>query len=275
MIRKFELINSAGETYDLNDKQHFLYDPSELGYSEGTVYRRADTFYPVEEAYYNQAQPTGNIYFCQPNAYVKYLDFIKFCQLTPLQIKYTTDAGIFYMYVRLSNITKSEIKNNGLDCPVTFSSLGLWYKKTTLQLVQITNRIKAAIFNNGTNMTAPCILKFIGGFDSDLEWNWYVGANPGTGDYVGNGKLINLNPGLDGKKYIINNTTQNYEIYSVDNQNNRTNLYEYSDFSTKRFVTLPNSSIGSIGVIAPTSQSIDVLNSINIELEVHEQYASV
>ena len=244
MIRTFDLMNSAGETYNLTVAHRytgFLAQADGLGFESVTEYQRfGDEYEPVND-YFNQSVISGTIQFFQPYAYRKYAAFAQFCQDKSLTMYYRTPAG---MFKRDGSITKVE-KSEGSDClkvKVEFTTKGLWYKE-----LHVTSSSNSITVVSDSKIESPCELRFKPS-SNIMSAHWTQSVN-GTSVLTGavSGVLVS-----DVQVLSIRTDTNPYKIYvgNVD-------CYRYSNFSTKRFVKIQYGSnvidfdkSGSIGVTA-------------------------
>ena len=129
-MRQFALINSVGESYELNDLSNFFHDPNGLGFTRKADYLKIGDHYQILTDGYDQAVLTGYICFSDEKnspAYAKYAKFAQFIQNIPLILVYRSDKN-HQIEVVPEMITKTEIsKPLGLDVAVTFKALTLWY----------------------------------------------------------------------------------------------------------------------------------------------------
>lgn len=132
MIRKFKLINSEGASWDLNKKTSFFHSIGGFGYKDETIYEQIGTAYIPLEELFSQGVMTGRIFFGGKDAYVDYRAFSRFVRAVPLTLVYQLNE-IYRVPVRLTELGKSELMTGsiGLDCEVTFTATGLFYKNVS------------------------------------------------------------------------------------------------------------------------------------------------
>lgn len=272
-MRSFKLRNAAGYEYDLTDKEHFLYDPSDLGFSYDTDYQQVGPqFIQISETL-KQPKPSGIIKF---NDYAEYTAFIKFIQKRPLVLTYKPDHAEFRLNCKVASLEKAEKKAGGwLHCKIKFEGIGTWYKYSEYRGNVTDNRkdydyeypyqyTDATIISNvikaESNIRSPIIMTFIGPCKNP-SWKHYV-----NGIEIADGK-VSVELGA-GERMRVSSAVP-YSIIKTDNMGNELeDLYGASDFSTKRFLWLENGE----NMIVVAHEGVDTLNAI---VEVYEYYESV
>lgn len=227
-MRQFALVNSVGESYELNDLRNFFHSPNGLGFTRNTEYIKLGDRYKILKDGFEQAAPTGYITFKDENessAYSKYAEFSKFIQKIPLTLIYRSDKN-HKIEVIPESIGKSEIsKPLGLEITITFRALSFWFDE-----LEKTGTTSVEILSD-SNRESPCAIE-ISGPVTDPTYTHEV-----DGVVVATGKVSGTIP--DGAKLYIRTDTDPYEIYSM-NDGVKTDLYSASDFSTQRFIYLRN-----------------------------------
>ena len=145
-MRRFKLVNSAGEELDITTKEVFFHEPSGLGFEEDNDFRQIGDFWLLNRTGRNQGTVSGNLIFTDygnDGPYDKYWTFAKFAGKTPLTLFYNPyrsiineddeeDKDSYRRTVRVSRLEKTELENTGaLNCPVEFSCYTPWYKIIT------------------------------------------------------------------------------------------------------------------------------------------------
>lgn len=266
MIRHFKLKNNYGNEYDLNDASSmFLHSPTGLGYTDATVFYKAGLNFRMEDFTLDQTEFNANLFIPNPNSYKKYFDFVQFCQSKPLKLVYTADGiGEFEKKVILKSITKTEIKNNGLDCPISLVGLGMWEKVVvyTSQPYENFDRCYIDVINHSL-INATCKLTITNESETEYTPSW---------SWDGKNGMINepISPGVS---IVVDNTDPNYKIQLESSTGYPLDMYIYSDFSTERFIDIPNKKTSDGTDIGITIDIYGIKSSA--KAEVHELYASV
>lgn len=247
-MRQFKLKNALGIEYDLTDIRHFLCYPSGLGQKYDVEYENIGYMYVKTEDVLRQKEIEGKMRFAD---YKEYQEFALFIQHKPLVLEYTA-YGTYYMDVSVDYLEKSEIGVLGLTPEIRISGLTSWYKIIRMENVQGTDNGKIypytypysySDFSSGeieihsdSAILSPCKIYLLGPC-MNPSWSHYL-----NGNRVLTGKLGSAdNPCIieEGKRVIVDNTGSVYSIREYDTNGNMIrNLYDMSDFSTKRFVSL-------------------------------------
>lgn len=273
MIRKFYLENSKGESWNLNnsgEKRVLFHTLAGLGYTNDSSYYQKNYDFEVDVKSFSQDEVQGNLFFSNPNAYKNYFEFANFCQMSPLVLKYETDAGLFEKRVEIGKLEKSEIEHNGLNCPVTFKSLTLWLKRkapVTAVYSSASDSYSLEV-DNSSNLPAMVKLTFeLEGVFSNPFWSWY---DDNLREYTGKvNATFYQNRCLE-----VSNLYSDYKIvnYVFHHPESFTSIYHYSDFLTKRFIEVPPNTFGFlINFKVENENAAPVI----IKAEVAEQYVSV
>ena len=162
--------------------------------------------------------------------------------MPPLILCYKPTTKWFYIKCDIQSLGKGERKNS-LICPVTFTCLSTWYEEATVRKTTAALGGKAypysysyvyrdatmgavTILNNG--LESPCRIHIFGQAINP-SWTLVGGAD---------GKINYTIP--RGNKLVIDSSPSSLEISEYTTQNVFIkNLYQYSDFSTARFITIP------------------------------------
>lgn len=238
-MRQFALINSVGESYELNDVTNFFHDPNGLGFTRKADYLKIGDHYQILTDGFDQAAPTGFICFKDEKAspaYAKYAKFAQFIQKIPLTLVYRSDKN-HKIEVVPESIEKSEIsKPLGLDIAIRFKALTLWYDE-----VEKTGTTSVTIVSDSIN-DGPCRIEIAGPVNNPIWTHSVNGTQVATGKVTANiatGSVLN-----------VRTDTDPYQIYK-ETSGLKTDLYGYSDFATERFIYLQN----GVNVIACSGAS--------------------
>ena len=249
-MRTFTLLDRDGTSYNLTEPTTaFFYNVEGLGYSREVEYQQiGDRYEPIKN---NLAQGliNGIIRFKQPNAYKKYFDFVQFCQNTPLRLIYTPSTTPFYRDGQVTSISKTEGSDGVLSCSIEFSASTPFYKilyeynpgvitggKTysyEYDYVYSNSVAGTVTLNNDSYLSCPAKIE-IYGYAVNPSWRHYV-----NNVLVATGKV---NTSIEsGNKLVIDTTTTPYSIKQYNLSNELiSDVYQLSDFSTDRFITLRN-----------------------------------
>lgn len=146
-VRQLWLINSKGDKYDLNSKQHFLYEPNGLGFQKGYSNQRIGNSERITDEFFQMVDVNGEMLFIGANNefnYQYYDEFIDFIKFKPLQLHYKTPNKVYGYYsdVVITSIQKGETSVDGiLHCPIVFHRSTQWKNDETTKLV-FTNQIE-------------------------------------------------------------------------------------------------------------------------------------
>lgn len=277
-MRTFTLLDKDGVSYNLTEKTTaFFYDVEGLGYTRDVEYQRiGDRFESVRDSL-AQGIIEGVIRFRQPDAYQKYFAFVQFCQNTPLRLVYTPLTTPYYRDGTVTSISKTEGSDGMLSCTVKFSAASPFYKvlyeynpgvitggkEYTYEYDYVYSNSIAGTVVLQSDSYLNCPTKItIYGYAVNPAWRHYV-----NNVLVSTGKI---NATIEaGHKVVIDTTTTPYSIKQFDMSNALiSDLYQLSDFSTGRFVTLQN---GRNAV----SVAHDGSNLLQLGVEARIEYASV
>ncbi len=262
--------------YDLMDHRHFFSDPEGLGFSKNINQLSINNEYIVYGDSINQDQITGKIIF---HGYNYYSDFIKFIRHSPLTLVYIIEEEKFKIDIEVPTITKTEKTSNGwLECSVSFLKTSLWYKNTTINIVEEDERgtkkfnysypykysnssTSRIVLNNDGDIATPLTIEVLG---KAINPSYFLKQND---ILVGNGKVWTE---IDtGNKLVVNSSFLQPEISEYTNSNTYLrNLYTEADLSTTRFIRVP------IGESIFTFLSDDLKNP-QIKLSYKVYYATV
>lgn len=272
-MRKFYLNNANGEQIDLNKFTHFLQNPSGLGMERKVTYEQVGDFFIELVNEGKQKVIEGELFF---PTYEEYRNFVRFAEKAPLTLIYVIDS-IFYIDVTLNRIQKTEKKVGGLYCKIRLVANSSFYQKYEIRndgseaLGKVynyqynytyTNSQASTIqFNVNSNMDCPTKMTIIG---PAINPSWTYRLNDIE---VCSGKILKRIP--EGRRLVIDTTSIPYSIIEMDNNgDNKEDVYQYSDFSTQRFILVKNGS----NLIRVAHEGSDDLKVI---FERRELYATV
>lgn len=262
MIRRFDLINSLGETYRLTlaDKYGaaFMHDVTGLGAEQDAEFQQIGNRFGLLNDKINQKTITGIIKFFQPRAYENYIRFTLFCQHAPLKIYYRTDAGEFWRDGIVTKIDKSE-NAESLKATIDFEATSLWYTPYSLEGINTVNILSESKNESGCHIT-------ITGTLSAPYWTQSV-----NGQQIVVGRLENktgadggtISPAISaGEKLHIRTDVSPYRIYKTNNMNVETDLYFNSNWNTERFCLIQ---YGHNVISCPNAVKVEVEGRIEYE----------
>lgn len=245
-MRQFTLTNALGKSYDLNNLDNFLHDPSGLGFQRDNDYIKMGTQYYSYNDGFKQQPVKGTIRFKYPDAYSKYFEFAKFLQHTPLTLKYASNDE-YSLQVLPGKLVKTELESKSLECDIELTPLSLYYKhiveeneetETTGKVYDYEypysyaeNIPGTVVIESDSANESPCKIQIYG---PAVNPHWYHYVN---GELVTEGKVTATI--ANGNKLIVDTSVVPYAIKSVDSYGNLVkDLYQASDFSLDRFVFL-------------------------------------
>ena len=272
-IRSLILKNRNGETFDLNSLDSFLTKIGGFGAEHRTTYEQIeDSFVEVSDLV-KQKEIVGTLFL---PTYQNYKNFVDFAAKKPLTLVYTT-YDTYYIDVQMDVIDKSEKETGGLYCKVKFKGLGLFYKTYTDRNIAgesegkkysykypysyINNAASTLQFDVNSQRKCPCRLIILGPA-TNPSWVQYL-----NGNQVATGKVnVSL---TNNERLIVDTTKIPYSIIKCNHDgNNAQNVYQNSDFSTKRFILLSNGQ-NTVRI------SHEGQNDLNLYLERREIYETV
>lgn len=246
-MRFFKLINSTGE-YNLNSLDHFFRDVKGMGFDMENTYQRRGRNWILLESNLQQKPLTGKIRF---KTDAQYRAFVIFCRAGDMTLVYKHEfTGEEYKRtVQLTSITKEEKdRTRTYDTSVTFTPLSAWYKEIEAAVTPTTEvepdeyplpypfryaavaRMEISTRNEAEN-DSPAEL-FIFGPCTNPSWRHYA-----NGVLMGTGALTAEIP--TGDYVVISTAGGECSIAEYDKYDQKVrDLYNASDFSTKRFIYL-------------------------------------
>jgi hypothetical protein len=278
VIRKFRLLNSAGDSWDLNSRASFFHEIGGFGFQDSTQYEQVGTdFIPLEELF-SQGEMSGRILFGGLIAYQTYRAFSRFVRAVPLTLLYQTDET-YRVPVRLTELSKGELMEGGggLVCDVTFLATGLFYKTVSRQSGVLSTGGKiysytypysyadvaqnTLVIDSDSYEDSPCKITIFGPCTNPV-WLHYVNNELyETGRYEG---LL-----MADHKLVIDATQIPYSITERGAADDIVaDRYQVCDFTTERFFHLKH---GSNRI----SVSHDGLNTVKMTVEGKISYETV
>lgn len=247
-MRFFKLINSAEAEYDLNSLDHFFRDVKGMGFDLENAYQRRGRNWILLESNLQQKPLTGKIRFKTDS---QYRAFILFCRAGDMTLIYKHEAtgDEYRRTVQLTSCTKDEKEHTKTyDVSVTFTPLTAWYNEVEA-VVTPTEEVEPDEYpmpypfryasvakmeistRNDAEDDSPAEL-YIYGPCTNPSWRHYA-----NGELVATGALTAEIP--SGDHVVVSTAGGECSIieYDIYDQYVR-DLYNASDFSTKRFIYL-------------------------------------
>lgn len=278
MLRIFKLRNANGAELDLTNIGHLvLYDVGGLGYDTEPTMQRVGNHYAVLSDNLQQSEIEGYVQFYQPGAYKAFFDFAQFCQIKPLTLIYRTDAGTFYRDGLMRHVGKAEANGSVLMSDVVFMATTPYYR--------IVSQYNEGGGTSGKRYTYRYPYRYAQGASQSVTIEsdslrdcptkieiYGPAANPTWRHYLNNRLVATgaVNATIEsGRKLIIDTTTIPYRIIQTDMADNFvSDLYQQSDFETKRFIRLRE----GYNLISVAQTGIGI---IRIFVEARLEYATV
>lgn len=210
--RQFILINGDQEELDLLDPDLFAYSPSNLGISIGNSHIEHNNYFTTTSRQLNMVSPSFTLIIggvSQEHQYEKFLNFVRFLDVTPLQLRYKTSAFDYKADVELAELEKTEITEKGyMTCNFTLNKLTPWYRDLEVG-------IGVRDYRSGTGKIYSYEYSYTYGTDKDAPTNPKTTFNIEnitlTGERLGSGCLIIIESKVDGYKdpeiYVENKRT--------------------------------------------------------------------
>ena len=251
MVRKFKLINSTGQEWDLMCRDSFLFEPDGLGLDKENEYMRIGSTYEMVQEIPSQKEISFTMIF---KTYEGYRQFASFITYKPLKLAYKPYASSDWGYLdgSLTSVSKSEIEydSHRLKCECTFTGHSLWYipkpAKKTADDVDSPKRYDYTydytyadelngfirIFNDSSD-NSPGKITIMGPI---TDPTWYVTVN---NEVIASGSVaINI---AEGNKLVVNSKDGYLEVaeYEIATNTLIRNLYQFTDFTRETFVMFP------------------------------------
>lgn len=263
-MRKFRLINSIGEAYDLNDPDFYLYNPSSLGFKKQINFKKIGHSFQEISEMVAQPEPTGIIRFRNPDAYDKYYSFLRFAAKMPLRLEYTPAATTYHLDCYIKEIGKTELEGDGLHNAISLIGLGYYYRFYEQESGVYPDDGK--IYNYEYSYTyrdhgsGTLGLDVDSDMDSPIKISIYGPVtNPVWKHYINN-VLVEIGSATlvipQNRRLVIDTTTIPYTITEQDMIGNiKYDRYADADFETDRFFFLKEGnnriSVSQGGVMVP------------------------
>lgn len=246
-MRKFKLMNSRGEAFDLMRRDAFFSTPDGLGFDETIEFAQMGDQYVDTYHYATQMVITGEMRFAGYEQYKEFTSFITddlVLMYAPLDTWYEADCI-------LQSITKGELDNitGYLVCTVSFCRKSLWHSNRifiksnpsagdgkvypyTYPYTYAEATAGDMTINNIGTIQSSCVIHIFGPVSNP---RWALIQN---GEIVADGAVTVDIP--EGRKIVIDSDPASLEIaeYTTNNVYVR-DLYQYSNFSTARFIMIP------------------------------------
>ena len=247
--RQFRLVNAAGEEYDLCDLSHAFYSPDGLGFKRDISSVRVGSAFASVENNLSQQTIKGEIRFKSYELYSAFKEFISGGNLI-LAYQPKGFTRWYYRKVEVERLDKGELdpQTKRLICAIDFLCFSQWYEpanaKRTLDLT-------------GENTVFPLVFPWV---FSDAEKNELLLVNerisPASCKIIISGPCVNpawtlrqdgktiASGGMTmsiaaGEKLVIDSNIESMGIIKVTASGSEVNAYQYSDFSTGRFIFAP------------------------------------
>lgn len=257
-MRKFSLMNSLGETWNLTTLEILFHDPQGLGYSVEASTIQVGNRWIITNVKPNQNDITGKLwlYSDKVSPYTVYQRFINFISYYPLTLLYTPVSTTYRRSVIVSSLNKGELNHLGaFDDSITFKPLSMWYttetaeyitEKPTIDKTSWFWRENDGAITWGTKFGNQNIVKNYITSDSVMDGNTklYIygpATNPKwtqvvNGSVVDSGQVMTIVD--EGSTLIIDNTTFPNRIYILDKNGHETDVYQNSNFALSQFPTI-------------------------------------
>ena len=248
-FRQFRLLNTAGAVYDLCDSRHFFASPDGLGFVRSFSTLQTGSAFVAAGNDLQQQTVTGEMVF---DGYDEYSDFVAFITGTELTLAYQPahSENWYYRTCKVSSLKKTEVSSatGRLHCNVDFLCFSQWYEPVIVEnslpeldensLFPLTfpftfedRNINEIVIQNNSAERAPCKIAIAGACSNP---RWELRTN---GVLVADGKVgISL---LSGEWLIVDANVESMRIVKSVN-GVETDVYQYSDFSTDRFIYAPS-----------------------------------
>ena len=244
-MRRFKLMNSTGAEWDLMSKQSYFNSPSGLGYGKTFKSAQAGTAWLVSDEQMSQYSISGELVFFD---YSKYQEFVEFTSKAPLTLMYAPEQTWYRIRCRIQTLNKGEFKSGYLSVSVVFLAFGFWHEAVTVKQTAKTvsggkiypfaysytyaeTQAGGVVVQNG-GLESPCKIHIFGSVTNPA---WVLTQG---GERISTGK-VNATIGA-GNKLVVDADPDTMEIaeYTQGGEFVRS-LYQYSDFTTARFLYAP------------------------------------
>lgn len=277
-MRTFRLYDFDGNRYNLTSKNHlFFYAVDGLGFEKKSQFQRIEDRFALLDDYIDQGKIVGTIKFWQPDAELQYFNFAQFCQNQPIMMDYNNNYGTYSRRGIITSIKRSDGKGTPLEIEIEFSAATPWFKTIskynegtitggkvydyTYDYTYSESVINTVSIDSDSYQSSPVRL-VIFGEAVNPSWRHYI-----NNVLVSSGKINGTV--LDNHRLIIDTTTIPYSIKQFDMLGNVvSDMYQQSDFSTKRFVRFGHGT-------NTVTFSADNVNILNVRVEAEIEYATI
>jgi hypothetical protein len=142
MHRRFYLENEQNQRYNLQDLKNgaLLASPAGLGLSMSRAYELTGDAARVISEIFPLRSFTGVIIFDGTNAYDSYRALVNFIAASDaMRLVYAPEykiaSGEFLADAEVESVTKNEVKGGRMECDVSITLKGAWYKRESLRVV--------------------------------------------------------------------------------------------------------------------------------------------
>jgi len=248
-MRTFQLVDNNGSTYDITVKDKaFFHNITGLGYERDAEYQRVKDRYTVLADNLTQPEIKGAVRFFKPGAEDEYFRFAQFCQNPPIKMVYNPGHGEYYRWGRIVKVERSD-GIDALTANISFRPTTPWIKDVNVNNDNLitdgktydytydytySDTIQGSVIIDSDSFQSSPIKLTIYGEVVNPQWRHYVNNRLVTMGQVNVTIPIN-------HKLVIDTTVIPYSIkeYNMANQL-IADRYQYSDFSTGRFIRLEN-----------------------------------
>lgn len=291
-FRKFWLVNSLGNTYELSnpEKKVFLSGPSGLGFTSVYSSERLGTSELITYSDTRLPDVSGTLlFFLDSNGFIynEYQNFIDFIKYKPLELHYQTPnlMNSFYSEVIITKFEKTENTKSGLmQCPITFHRITNWLNDEDFTIILTNARegsgknypVSRPYYYVGTNLSnTPIIVRGTDSIGFVIEINGtvqnpYFALTQGT-DRYGVCRILGTYDYM-----MINSNDTAESIYLENNGVVIANPQQYQDFSIRdgiAYLTWIKLKVGE-NIFTFNSNNIDTFDG-TITIRYKNSYVSV
>lgn len=152
MHRRFYLENGQNQRFNLQDLRNgaLLVSPAGLGLSMSRGYELTGDAARVVSEVYPLRSFTGVIVFDGTRAYDGYRTLVNFIAASSTirlvyAPRYENASGEFLADAEVESVVKNEIKNGRMECDVSITLKGAWYKREISAVVRTISGLDAAL----------------------------------------------------------------------------------------------------------------------------------